>query len=133
MKILKLKLNHICCNPNCHKGDNGGRKAYFACDYCDRTNTWKSICCSVECYNEFMALGKKKTHNRIDKTESEVAALMAEPEESVKKRSVEELENAGFDTSNGISEAIDEVNKEIDAENERRKTVRVSNKKVDSE
>ena len=133
MKIMKLKPNHVCCNPNCKKGEDGGRKKYFACDYCDRINSWKSICCSLDCYNEFISLGRKRPHNRLDKTEAEMKSLMNQPEGDVKARTIEELEASGVDTSNGIGAAVEQVNEEIESENERRKKVRTRDKEVDPE
>lgn len=133
MKILKVKMNHICCNPNCTKGDGGGRKHYFACDYCDRTNSWKSICCSVECFNEFSTLQEKRENNRTDKTDEEMRLLMSTPVEEVKEQTISDLSAAGVDTTDGILAAVDAVNAELDKQNERRKKVRSGNQKVDAD
>ena len=130
MNILKVKLNHVCCNPNCTKGEGGGRKHYFACDYCDRTNSWKSICCSIECFNEFSTLQEKRENNRTDKTDEEMRLLMSTPIEEVKEQTISDLSAAGVDTTDGILAAVDAVNAELDKQNERRKKVRSGNQKV---
>lgn len=133
MNILKVKLNHVCCNPNCTKGEGGGRKHYFACDYCDRTNSWKSICCSIECFNEFSTLQEKRENNRTDKTDEEMRLLMSTPVEEVKEQTISDLSAAGVDTTDGILAAVDSVNAELDKQNERRKKVRSGNQKVDAD
>lgn len=133
MNILKVKLNHVCCNPNCTKGEGGGRKHYFACDYCDRTNSWKSICCSIECFNEFSMLQEKRENNRTDKTDEEMRLLMSTPVEEVKEQTISGLSAAGVDTTDGILAAVDAVNAELDKQNERRKKVRSGNQKVDAD
>nr|DAP06628.1 MAG TPA: hypothetical protein [Caudoviricetes sp.] len=133
MNILKVKLNHVCCNPNCTKGEGGGRKHYFACDYCDRTNSWKSICCSIECFNEFSTLQEKRENNRTDKTDEEMRLLMSTPVEEVKEQTISDLSAAGVDTTDGILAAVDAVNAELDKQNERRKKVRSGNQKVDAD
>lgn len=133
MNILKVKLNHICCNPNCTKGEGGGRKHYFACDYCDRTNSWKSICCSIECFNEFSALQEHRENNRTDKTDAEMRALMSMPVEAVKEQTISKLAVIGVDMADGISAAVDAINAELDKQNERGKKVRSGNKKVDAD
>lgn len=133
MNILKVKLNHVCCNPNCTKGEGGGRKHYFACDYCDRTNSWKSICCSIECFNEFSMLQEKRENNRTDKTDEEMRLLMSTPVEEVKEQTISDLSAAGVDTTDGILAAVDAVNAELDKQNERRKKVRSGNQKVDAD
>lgn len=44
------KTNHTC--KIC------GEK-YYACDYCEQEHTftpWRSVCCSIECYKEYLKL-----------------------------------------------------------------------------
>lgn len=38
------KPNHEC--RNC-------RKLYYACNDCERIHSWKTVCCSVECFSEY--------------------------------------------------------------------------------
>ena len=93
--MSEIKPNHICKNPEC-------RKAYYACNYCDRTLTWKSVACSKECYQKYTDLviaerTKGKTVSvkpeRTDMTEKEVDELLEQPIEDVLKETKEELKD----------------------------------------
>ena len=115
------KANHICKNKNCPHGINGEPKHYYACNYCDRTNQWRSMACCPECYDEYIkqvleARSKKQEVNllpqRTDKTEEEVVVIMNTPEEVVLEETKSELSEYLKD-SGSISEAIDTINKEI--------------------
>lgn len=123
MVIKELKPNHVCCNPKCTKGDDGGRKKYYACDYCDRIRTWKSMCCSVECFNEMFGSADKAAPIRTDKTEEEVAAIMSKDEDEVLRESVEEL-SAYSDTieEDGILAAVEEANADIESKSSSKKS-----------
>lgn len=116
--------NHICKNINCPNGVNGEPKHYYACNYCDRTNKWRSVACSMECYDEYMkqvveARSKNKEVNllpiRTDKTEKEVIELLEKPVGEVLADTVEDLKEY-LDGSNTITEVIEAINEELDAE-----------------
>ena len=72
--MSEMKPNHICKNPEC-------KKAYYACNFCDKNKTWRSVACSPECYQKYTDLviaarSKGKTivvkPERTDMTEKEV-------------------------------------------------------------
>lgn len=46
--------NHICKNPKCTKGADGGPKHYWACNDCDKQNSWRKATCDEECYVEYL-------------------------------------------------------------------------------
>ena len=123
------ETNHICKNAHCPNGKNGEPKHYYTCDYCDRSNQWKSLACSIECYEEYVkqVIEARNANNvvnikpvRTDLTENEVDELMVTPIEEVLEKTKEELkeyttdENGEIITS--ISEAVTKINEEIDAE-----------------
>lgn len=117
MLIRERKPNHICNNPYCDKGENGQPKHYYACDYCDRTNKWKAYACSIECFEDIVAInkGEKQRPNRIDKTEKEVDELMNKPIEQVKEETLEELSDLKEEIAEGgIDKAIEIINQDID-------------------
>lgn len=112
------KPNHICRNPNCHKGEDGGRKHYYACDFCDRTNQWRAFTCSIECFKEFAQVSKTPSTKpeRTDKTESEMKELMSKPIEQVKNETLKDLEDMKeVVDEKGIVGAIEEINQVIDS------------------
>ena len=49
-----MKANHICKYSKCNLGNNGQPKQYYACDYCDRINSWKSIACCKEHFDLYI-------------------------------------------------------------------------------
>lgn len=126
--MSNFKPNHICKNRNCKKGVDGGRKHYYACDYCTRTKSWKSVACSYECYEEYVNQvieARSKDNNvsitpeRTDLTENEVNELMEKPVEEVLEKSKKDLiEYADFDGNVDFEKTIDAINEEIDKENE---------------
>ena len=126
--MAEIKANHICKNPEC-------RKHYYACDYCGRSQNWRSVACSFACYQKYMDLviaerskGKdvEVKPERTDMTEQEVDALMEAPIEEVIEKSKEDLRD--FADINGdvdFAKAVDEINRELD-----KKTTARSKKKV---
>lgn len=126
--MAEIKANHICKNPEC-------RKHYYACDYCGRSQNWRSVACSFACYQKYMDLviaerskGKdiEVKPERTDMTEQEVDALMEAPIEEVIEKTKEELKD--FADINGdvdFAKAVDEINRELD-----KKTTARSKKKV---
>ena len=129
--MSEMKPNHICKNPEC-------RKKYYACNFCDKNRTWRSVACSFECYQKYTDLviaerSKGKTvevkPERTDMTEKEVDELMERPIEEVFKETKEELkEFADIDGNVNFAKAVDEINKELD-----KKTTTRSKKKKEIE
>lgn len=117
MIVKKREPNHICRNPKCDKGINGKPKEYWACDYCDRKNTWRALCCSIECFNELMDTKPANPiyPNRTDKTENETRELFNKSVEQVRTETIEELSDySEIISEQGLTGAINEINKEID-------------------
>lgn len=114
--MAELKPNHICKNPEC-------RKEYYACNFCSRTLSWRSVACSPECYQKYVDLviaerskGKevKIQPERTDMTKKEFQKLMNTPIETVTKETKEELKD--FADENGdvdFASAVDEINSEL--------------------
>ena len=129
--MSEIKPNHICKNPEC-------RKKYYACNYCSRTLSWRSVACSPECYQKYTDLviaerSKGKTvevkPERTDMTEKEVDELMERPIEEVFEETKEELKDfADIDGNVNFAKAVDKINKELD-----KKTTTRSKKKKEIE
>ena len=112
-----FKPNHICKNPEC-------KKAYYACNFCDKDRTWRSVACSFACYQKYMDLvieerSKGKTvevkPERTDMTEKEVDELLKRPIEEVLEETKEELKDfADIDGNVNFAKAVDEINRELD-------------------
>ena len=129
--MSEMKPNHICKNPEC-------RKKYYACKFCDKNRTWRSVACSFECYQKYTDLviaerSKGKTvevkPERTDMTEKEVDELMERPIEEVFEETKEELKDfADIDGNVNFAKAVDEINKELD-----KKTTTHSRKKKEIE
>ena len=116
------KTNHICKNKNCPNGVNGEPKHYYACNYCDRTNQWRSVACCPECYDEYIkqvvdARSKNKSvdtlPDRTDMTKQEVQELMERPVDEVAAEVKNDLKEY-IDEGLSVAEAIDEINNEIE-------------------
>ena len=129
--MSEMKPNHICKNPEC-------RKAYYACNFCDKNQNWRSVACSFACYQKYTDLviaerSKGKTvevkPERTDMTEKEVDELLERPIEEVIEETKEELKD--FADINGdvdFAKAVDEINRELD-----KKTTTRSRKKKEIE
>ena len=122
--MSELKPNHICKNPNCNKGVDGKRKQYYACDYCTKTQSWRSVACCFECYDEYMSAVKNariKNQNidilpeRTDMTREEVVNLvMNTPIEEVKQKTKEDLSDYADDIETlGFSKTMDKINNNL--------------------
>lgn len=61
---MRLSNNH---QPN-HECRNCFKK-YYVCNDCERKNSWKTVCCSVECYDAYT---QKVIRSRIKKAEVHV-------------------------------------------------------------
>ncbi len=122
--------NTLCKNPNCHHGEDGKRKHFYACAYCTGTKKWKAYCCSPECWDEYQAIiAKRRAGNkqqedlpdRTDMTQEEVKALIHNtPYEVIEDTTRQELdgylpEDAEISPET-VGPVIDTINAEIDAE-----------------
>ena len=126
--MSEIKANHVCKNPEC-------KKLYYACNFCDKTQSWKSVACSFSCYQKYMDLvieerSKGKTiivkPERTDMTEKEVDILLDRPIEEIVEETKKELkEFADIDGNVNFAKAVDEIN-----ENLNKKTTTRSKKKV---
>lgn len=115
--------NHICKNPKCTKGSDGGRKHYYACNHCDRVQNYRSVACSWECYLEYQEAvieARTKGNNvstvpeRTDMTEEEVNDLLNKPLEIVLQETKEELKDyIDPNGSTNFAEAVAKINDEI--------------------
>ena len=120
------KANHICKYSKCTLGADGGRKEYYACDYCDRINAWKSVACCKEHYDLYIqeVLEARSVANklpeRLDKTEEEVKELYKKPVERVLEETKEELSEYVVNGELNIEEAVNKVNEEISAKKTRK-------------
>lgn len=115
--MSEIKPNHICKNPEC-------KKKYYACNFCDKNMTWRSVACSFSCYQKYTDLviaerSKGKTievkPERTDMTEKEVDELLERPIEEVIEETKEELKDfADIDGNVNFAKAVDEINMELD-------------------
>lgn len=115
--MAEMKPNHICKNPNC-------RKHYYACDLCDRSQNYKSVACSRECFEIYTNLvlesrmKNKKVDilpDRTDMNKEEVKKLMRKPVKEVKEKTKKDLKNYIIDEDNiNVEEIVEKINKDID-------------------
>ena len=123
--MSEQKPNHICKNPEC-------RKHYYACDRCDKIQSWRSVACSIECYKKYTDLvieartkGKSIISNpeRIDMSELEVDALLNKSMDEV-------LEDSTFSNSNDDNEEnIDLESDKININSNKKKKTSTRSKK----
>ena len=124
-----VKPNHVCKYSGCTLGEDGGRKHYYACDYCDRTESWRSMACCIEHYElyirevlEARATNKvvNTTPERTDKTESEVKEILNQDEDQALESAKEELKDymSGGET---IAQAVEKANSDIEKKTKRRR------------
>lgn len=122
--------NTICKNRDCTKGEDGGRKHYYACRYCAHSENWRAVACSWECYlaySEQVIEARRKDEpvdmlpERTDMSHDEVVELMNAPTEEVVAETMEELaEEMAEHPSMGFGEIVDSINEELDATHKRR-------------
>lgn len=120
------KANHKCKWSGCTLGKDGGRKEYYACDYCDATENWKSMACCKEHYDlyvkeilEARAKGESvdTLPERTDMTKAEVKKLKNKSLKEVKAKTEAELKDyADEDGEVDILEAVNKINEELDSE-----------------
>lgn len=128
------KPNHICKNVDCTKGADGGRKHYYACDYCDRTLNKRSLACCDECYDAYQlqVLEARANHNainlypeRTDKPQEKVKELFKKPVEEVKEDTLRELSEHKEDIETiGLGPTIDKINSELDEKAQSKKSAK---------
>ncbi len=123
------KTNHVCKYSGCTLGEDGGRKHYYACDYCDRTNSWRAVACCTEHYELYVrevldARAKNKSINtlpeRTDKSEEEVKELYNKTVDEVAAETKEDIKDY-IANGESIADAIEEINEEIDNRNKRKR------------
>ena len=127
--MINIKPNHICKYSGCTLGEDGGRKHYYACNYCDRTNSWRSVACCIEHYDLYVkevldARSKNKNVDvlpeRTDINKKETAKILNTSVEEVLDDTKEELKDY-LSEETTIAEAIEQINEEIDNSTKRRK------------
>lgn len=120
------KPNTICRNPNCTHGVDGGRKRFYACLTCLRSESWRAYCCSVNCYEEYTKIildsrskNKHEYPERTDMTDQEIQKVMDTPVETIKQYTeTEELADYIQEQPGAsLSTIIEKVNEDIDAAN----------------
>lgn len=122
-----MKPNHICKYSGCKLGkDENGNPApkhYYACDYCDRTANWKSMCCCFEHYQLYIEevikvreLDRKSMlPNRTDMPVEKVEELMKKPIEIVKENTLKELSQYAEDGEEiNVEKVVEKINDDID-------------------
>lgn len=120
-----MKANHICKYSGCTLGEDGGRKEYYACNYCDVSENWKSMACCKEHYNLYIEEVLKARKNgetvdllpdRTDMTKIEIKEMKKKSLKKIKEETIEELKD--YADENGevdIQEAVDKINEELNA------------------
>lgn len=120
---MEIIANHICKYSKCDLGENGEPKKYYACDYCDRINSWRSVACCRKHYDLYIRekLDAKSKQgildllpNRIDKTKEEVLQMYNEPAEDLFEQTRDTLKEYIQDDMSNLNEAIEQINREID-------------------
>lgn len=131
-----MKANHICKYSGCTLGEDGGRKRYYACNYCDRTNSWRSVACCLEHYELYVkevldARSQNKKINtlpeRTDKTDEETRKLLDSSAEDVLMETKEELKDYISDGET-LADAVEKINSEIDNKPKTRRRKSKTNK-----
>lgn len=122
---MTLKPNTICKNRNCNKGEDGGRKHYYACHYCAHSENWRAMACSWECYMEYQAQiieSRRKEEpvnllpERTDMTQDEVKTLIFDTptEEVIQMTETELAAEIEEHPAMGFDELVDHVNEKLD-------------------
>lgn len=119
---MKRKPNHICRYSGCTLGEDGGRKHYYACNYCDATESYKSVACCREHYDLYIkeVLASRAAENsldlepeRTDMSKEEVKEMKKKPLKTVKEETEKDLK--GYANKKGkvnIAKAVDKINEE---------------------
>lgn len=119
---MRKKPNHICRYSGCTLGEDGGRKHYYACNYCDASESYKALACCREHYDLYIkeVLAARESEKpldlepeRTDMTKEEVKEMKKKPLKVTKKATEKELKD--YADKNGkvnIAKAVEKVNKE---------------------
>lgn len=123
----KAKTNHVCKYSGCTLGENGSRKEYYACDYCDRVNSWRSMACCKEHYDlyikeilEARSKDTKPVPERTDKSKDEIDDMYKKSIDEVRAESEKELETLTGEKLSSIEAAVDKVNSKNNPPKQRR-------------
>lgn len=108
-------------------------KDYYVCDYCTRTNNYKTITCSPECYDTYITMvleQRKKEHDKFkqeyvniytsrhDLTEEQYKELMSKPiEQVIEETKIELKEYINKYQGLSIVSIVSIINKEIENKN----------------
>lgn len=120
---MKVQPNHICKFSGCKLGKDGKPKEYYACDYCDRINSWRSVACCREHYDSYIReeLDKKSMKtvldllpNRTDKTKEEIRQMYNVPAEQIMEQTRADLKDYLKDDMSNLNDAIEQINQEIE-------------------
>lgn len=129
--MVKPKPNHICKYSGCTLGENGTAKHYYACDYCDRVNSWRSVACCKEHYELYIkeildarSADKKIKPIRTDINEEQFKDMLEKPIEDVKKSSERELTEFTGENITEVDEGVEKVNAIIEKNTPKRKRSR---------
>lgn len=87
LKRQAMKPNHTCKNLNCHKGDDGGPKRYYACNSCVKGKPafWQEYCCSIDCYEEWVEQMKEVEQGKTLTREEPTKPIIEEKKEEKKE------------------------------------------------
>ena len=140
---MPLKPNTICKNPNCHKGEDGGKAHYYTCRTCIKTANWRTVACSPECFAEYLEFIAKREKidkeeimmpERTDMTKEEIKDVKENmSEDEALKLTKEELKDYKEEMDlGGVSRAVDAANEDIKKkQTTKRKRKTTDKKKVD--
>ncbi len=119
-----LEPNHRCKNIHC-------RKMYYACDHCDKSQNWRSVACSRECFDEYQkqvlearSKGKSIDLNpeRTDISKTEFDEMMKKSPENILAKTKEDLKDYSEKLEEeGLDAVIEEINKDIRKQNSAKK------------
>ena len=119
---MKKKPNHICRYSGCTLGENNTPKHYYACNFCDASESWKAIACCREHYDLYIkeVLAAREAEKpvdlepqRTDMSKEEVKEMKKKPLKVTKKETEKGLKD--YADKNGkvnIAKAVDKINKE---------------------
>ena len=133
--MAERKPNTICKNIHCTHGADGGRKHYYTCRYCVNTMNWRAVACCLECFEAYIqqvreARGevaavpeKDLLPERTDMSVEEVRRIVKDESfEDAFEQTKEELSDIFEEHPDyGIADAVDEVNRKLDAKSRRKK------------
>ena len=138
---MKPKPNTICKNPNCKKGEDGGRAHYYTCRTCIKTANWRTVACSPECFAEYLEFINKREAklnkedlmlpDRTDMSKEEVKDIKENmSDEEALNLTKEELKDYKEELDlGGVGRAVDAANNDIKKEQKTKKRRKTTRKK----